>query len=95
MSIDQAEIEKLAELARIRIAADELPAITSGIASVLAMVDQMQSVATDGVEPMSNPLNACQRLREDRVTEADQRDEFQALAPATEDGLYLVPKVID
>jgi aspartyl-tRNA(Asn)/glutamyl-tRNA(Gln) amidotransferase subunit C len=95
MSIDQAEIEKLAELARIRIAPEELPAVTSGIASILALVDQMQSVATSGVEPMANPLNASQRLREDRVTEVDQRDEFQAQAPATEDGLYLVPKVID
>ena len=95
MSIEQAEIEKLAELARIRITPEELPAVTSGIARILGMVDQMQSLATSDVEPMANPLDASQRLREDVVTEVDQREAFQAQAPATQDGLYLVPKVLD
>ena len=95
MSIEPAEIEKLAELAKIRINPEELPAITAGISSILAMADQMQAIDTSDVVPMANPLDAVQRLREDRVTEVDQREEFQALAPATEDGLYLVPKVID
>ena len=62
---------------------------------ILAMVDQMGAVDTTGVEPMSHPQEATQRLREDRVTETDQRELFQSIAPAVEDGLYLVPKVIE
>ena len=62
---------------------------------ILAMVDEMSAVDTDGVEPMSHPQEVTQRLRADRVTEADQREIFQSLAPAVEDGLYLVPKVIE
>jgi aspartyl-tRNA(Asn)/glutamyl-tRNA(Gln) amidotransferase subunit C len=59
------------------------------------MIDTMQAVDTDAVDPMANPHDATQRLRADVVTEVDQRDDFQRIAPATEDGLYLVPKVID
>ena len=55
----------------------------------------MQAVDTSGVEPLANPLDARQRLRQDRVTEGDRRGEFQALAPAVEDGLYLVPRVVE
>jgi aspartyl-tRNA(Asn)/glutamyl-tRNA(Gln) amidotransferase subunit C len=62
---------------------------------ILAMVDRMQSVDTQGVEPMSHPQEAMQRLREDRVTERDERAAFQEIAPAVEDGLYLVPRVIE
>ena len=95
MSVDQTEIEKIAELARIRIAPEQVPEVTSAIAGILEMVDQMQAVDTSAVEPMANPLDARQRLRADEVTESDARSAFQAIAPATEDGLYLVPKVID
>jgi aspartyl-tRNA(Asn)/glutamyl-tRNA(Gln) amidotransferase subunit C len=59
------------------------------------LVDQLQSVETEGVEPMSHPMDAVQRLRADRVTEPNQRDALQAIAPAVENGLFLVPKVID
>ncbi len=59
------------------------------------MVSQMQAVDTSAIEPMANPLDATQRLRADVVTETDRRAEFQAIAPAVEEGLYLVPKVID
>ena len=62
---------------------------------ILALIDQMRAVDTTGVEPMSHPQQAMQRLREDEVTERDRREAFQAIAPATEDGLYLVPKVIE
>jgi len=62
---------------------------------ILAMVDAMRAVDTSGVEPMSHPQEVAQRLREDRVTEKDQREIFQSVAPAVEDGLYLVPKVIE
>ena len=95
MSLDKAEIEKLAELARVRVAGEDLGEVTTRIASILELVDQMQAVDTTGIEPMANPLDARQRLREDQVTEGDRRNEFQSLAPAVEDGLYLVPRVVD
>lgn len=95
MAIDQDEIEKIAELARIRISSDQLGEVTARIAGILAMVDQLQAADTDGVEPMANPLDAVQALRPDVVTEPNRREAFQAIAPAVEDGLYLVPKVID
>lgn len=95
MSVEQAEIEKIAELARIRIDESRIAEVTERIAGILDLVDRMQRLDTTAVEPMANPLDAVQRLRSDVVTEADQRDAFQAIAPATEDGLYLVPKVID
>ena len=95
MSVEQAEIEKIAELARIRIADAEMAEVTERISSILSFVDQMQAVDTRALEPMANPLDAKQRLRVDAVTEGDQREEFQKIAPLVEDGLYLVPKVID
>ncbi len=95
MSIDQEEIQKIAELARIRVADDQIGPLTDRIGEILAMADSLQSVDTDEVAPLSNPLDATQRLRDDTVTEENRRDAYQAIAPATEDGLYLVPKVID
>jgi aspartyl-tRNA(Asn)/glutamyl-tRNA(Gln) amidotransferase subunit C len=95
MSVDQAEIEKIAELARVRIADSEMADVTGRIAGILELVDQMQAVDTSSVEPMANPLDATQRLRADEVTEEDRHQQFQAIAPHTEDGLYLVPRVID
>ena len=95
MSIEQDEIEKIAELARIRITDGQIGQVTQRITEILQMVDQLQAVDTREVEPMANPLDATQRLRADEVTESDRRDAFQAIAPAVENGLYLVPKVID
>lgn len=95
MSIEQNEIEKIAELARIRISHEEIGQVTERIAGILSMVDQLQAVDTHNVEPMSNPLDAVQHLRKDVVTEVNRRDAFQAIAPAVENGLYLVPKVIE
>ena len=95
MAIDQDEIEKIAELARIRIAEDQIGQVTRRITEILGMVDQLQAVDTSQVEPMANPLDATQKLRADIITESNRREDFQAIAPAVEDGLYLVPKVID
>ena len=95
MSLEESEIEKIAELARVRIASEEIAEVTARISGILDMVDQMQAVDTSAVEPMANPLGASQRLREDVVTEQDRRKEFQSIAPAVESSLYLVPKVID
>jgi aspartyl-tRNA(Asn)/glutamyl-tRNA(Gln) amidotransferase subunit C len=95
MAIEQDEIEKIAELARIRIGDDQIGQVTQRITEILGMVDQLQAVDTSDVEPMANPLDATQRLRADAVTEVNRREAFQAIAPAVENGLYLVPKVID
>lgn len=93
--MDASEIEKLAQLARLEIRPEDLAEVASRISNVLALVDQLQAIDTDAVEPMAHPLDAVQRLRADEVTEPDQREQFLAIAPATENGLYLVPKVID
>jgi aspartyl-tRNA(Asn)/glutamyl-tRNA(Gln) amidotransferase subunit C len=93
LSLDQ--IAKIAELARLELSASDAAALQQELNGILAMVDRMQAVDTRGVEPMSHPQQAMQRLREDGVTERDQRDKHQAIAPATEDGFYLVPKVIE
>ncbi len=95
MTIERADIEKLAELSRIGISEENITETTRSIAEVLKLVDQLQAADTEGVEPMAHPLDEVQRLRPDAVTEQDQRERFQAIAPAVEQGLYLVPKVID
>ncbi len=95
MAIGQDEIEKIAELARIRIAPDQIGDVTRRITEILGMVDQLQAVDTREIEPMANPLDAVQRLRADEVTEENRREAFQAIAPAVENGLYLVPRVVE
>jgi aspartyl-tRNA(Asn)/glutamyl-tRNA(Gln) amidotransferase subunit C len=95
MSISESDIARVAELARIRLDVATVTEVTRRIGNILGMIDQMQAVDTSDVEPMSNPLDAAQRLREDEITETDQRADFLALAPASEDGLYLVPRVIE
>ena len=95
MAIEQDEIEKIAELARIRIGDEQIGEVTQRITEILGMVDQLQAADTAGIEPMANPLDATQRLRTDEVTEINRRDAFQAIAPSVENGLYLVPKVIE
>lgn len=95
MSIERADIEKVANLARLALSEEDIAETTDRINKVLGLVDQLQSANTDGVAPMAHPTDAVQVLRADTVSEENQRDAFQAVAPATEDGLYLVPKVID
>lgn len=93
--MNPADIQKLAELARLDIGDDVIDQVASSISDVLALVDQLQAADTRDIEPMAHPLDAVQRLRPDEVTEPDQREAFQAIAPATEAGLYLVPRVIE
>jgi aspartyl-tRNA(Asn)/glutamyl-tRNA(Gln) amidotransferase subunit C len=95
MALDKAEVEKIAQLARLHISEADADEVASRITDILALIDQMQSVDTETVEPMAHPLDVTQRLRVDTVTEKDRRDELQTLAPAAQDGLYLVPKVIE
>lgn len=93
--MERSELEKLALLARINVDDELLDKVANSIGDVLALVDQLQAVDTSGVAPMAHPLDALQRLREDVVSESNQREAFQAIAPLTEAGLYLVPKVIE
>jgi|TARA_B110000263_G_C14965223_1_gene354490 aspartyl-tRNA(Asn)/glutamyl-tRNA(Gln) amidotransferase subunit C len=95
MALDKTEIEKIAHLARLHINESETAEVTTRITDILALIDQMQSVDTEGVEPLAHPLDLEQRLRADEITEENQRDRLQKLAPASEDGLYLVPKVLE
>ena len=95
MAFDKTEVEKIAQLARLHISDSEIDEVTGRITDILALIDQMQSVDTDTVVPLANPLDLTQRLREDDVTEFNRRDELQLLAPEVEQGLYLVPKVIE
>jgi len=95
MSLERADVEKIAHLARLAVSEDELDSVASDLSNILDLVEQMSAVDTQGVEPMAHPLHMAQRLREDRVTEGNQRDHFQSVAPQTEGGLYLVPKVIE
>jgi aspartyl-tRNA(Asn)/glutamyl-tRNA(Gln) amidotransferase subunit C len=94
-NVDRTEIKKLSTLARIEISDATIDEVTNSITDILSLVDQLQAVDTTGVEPMAHPLDAVQRLRTDIVSESNQRESFQTIAPMTEDGLYLVPKVID
>ena len=95
MSLDRADVEKIAHLARLAIDDQEAEHYARDLSNILDLVEQMNAADTDGVIPMAHPLHMAQRLRPDAVTEHDQRDKFQRIAPLTEDGLYLVPKVIE
>lgn len=95
MSFSTEDIQTLADLARVALTADEAEATRAQLSNIFALIEQMQSVDTEGVEPMRHPHALVQRLRDDHVTAQDQRDAFQAIAPQTEAGLYLVPRVVE
>ncbi|HMT91657.1 Asp-tRNA(Asn)/Glu-tRNA(Gln) amidotransferase subunit GatC [uncultured Thiothrix sp.] len=94
-TISEAEVQKVAHLARLAIPEDQTTAYVSKISSIIDLVAQMSAVNTEGVEPMAHPLDSVQRLREDVATETNHREAYQAVAPEVEDGLYLVPKVLE
>jgi len=93
LSLEQ--IARLADLARLELTPAESAAMQQELNAILAVVDAMSAVDTSGVEPMSHPQEVMQRLRDDGATEPDLRERFQSVAPQVEDGLYLVPKVIE
>lgn len=95
MSINSDEVRRVAHLARIEVSADQLTAYAGELSTILALVAQLEQADTDRVPPLAHPIEASQRLRADEVTETDQRRRFQAIAPAVQDGLYRVPKVIE
>ena len=95
MSLNSADIKRIAHLARIEVSDTETEATLSKLTGILGLIEQMQAVDTTGIVPMSHSQDVTQRLRDDVVTETNQRDLFQSIAPAVKDGLYLVPKVIE
>jgi len=95
LAIDRDEIARIAHLARLEVGDEAAAGSAEELTNILDFVARMNSVDTSDVMPMAHPLDANQRLREDRITEIDRRCEFQAGAPAVKNGLYLVPKVIE
>lgn len=95
MALDHDTVHKIAQLARLKIDNSEVEKYRNEISNILDLVAQMEAVDTEGVEPMTHPFDAVMSLRQDQVTEQNQREKFQAIAPNAERGLYLVPKVID
>jgi len=95
MSLDKFDIDKIAWLARLSISEADIPNYIHDVSNILDLVEKMNSINTDNIEPLSHPLEITARLREDKVTETDQRAHFQEIAPAVDSGHYLVPKVIE
>jgi aspartyl-tRNA(Asn)/glutamyl-tRNA(Gln) amidotransferase subunit C len=99
MSLSDDQVRRIARLARLDLAPAEVQPVLDRLNRILGLIEQMRAVDTTGIEPMAHPLDASlpqgQRLRPDEVTEKDRREDYQAVAPATQDGLYLVPKVIE
>ena len=100
MSLTLADVKRIANLARLDMSDEHAQTALAELNGIFALAEQMQAVDTTGVEPLSQPLSAVMdslslRLRDDAVTEANQRDAYQQNAPASQDGLYLVPKVIE
>lgn len=95
MILSQADIQKIANLARLRVSDDEIAEFQPRLNGVLTMIEQMNIVDTTNVAPMSHPNDATQRLRLDAVTETNQRELFQRIAPDAAHGLYFVPLVME
>ena len=95
MTLQQSDVEKIAHLARLAIHKEETLSYAKDLSNILEFVEQMNAVDTSRVQPMAHPQDMTQRLRPDVVTETNQRKTFQAIAPQIEEGLYLVPKVIE
>ena len=95
MSLQRDDVQKIAHLARLAVSDAEADALVKDLTNILDLVAQMDAVDTDQVAPMAHPTDMTQRLRPDMVTETDQREVLLANAPAVENGLFLVPKVIE
>jgi aspartyl-tRNA(Asn)/glutamyl-tRNA(Gln) amidotransferase subunit C len=95
MSLSPEEVRAVAHLAQLALDEQRIPDYSRDLSRIFDLVEQMQAVDTASVEPMAHPLDMAQRLRPDEITEPDQRERFQAIAPAVEDGVYLVPRVIE
>ena len=95
MSLTNADVQKIARLARLAMSEAEIAAARTQLSGIFDLIAEMQAVDTKGVTPMSHAQDVSQRLREDNITETNQRELFQSIAPQVEGGLYLVPQVIE
>jgi aspartyl-tRNA(Asn)/glutamyl-tRNA(Gln) amidotransferase subunit C len=95
MSLTTDDVKKVARLARLAMTDAEIHAAHAQMSNIFGLIEEMQAVNTDGIEPMAHAQDLAQRLREDKVTETNQRELFQSIAPQVEKGLYLVPQVIE
>jgi aspartyl-tRNA(Asn)/glutamyl-tRNA(Gln) amidotransferase subunit C len=95
MSVDDATVRRIAHLARIRVADDEVAHLKGELNAILAWVEQLQAVDVDGVEPMTSVTPMKMKMREDKVTDGEIADQVTQNAPMSDDGFYLVPKVIE
>ncbi len=95
MSLTTDDVKKVASLARVAMTEPEILAAHAQLANIFGLIEEMRAVDTAGVEPMAHAQDLSQRLRDDKVTEANQRELFQSVAPQVEAGLYLVPQVIE
>jgi aspartyl-tRNA(Asn)/glutamyl-tRNA(Gln) amidotransferase subunit C len=95
MALQRSDVEDIAHLARIQITEEERDRYLRDLNDILGLVEQMGAVDTAGISPMAHPLHMAQRLRRDEAVEPNQRELFQGVAPSTEDGLYLVPRVVE
>jgi aspartyl-tRNA(Asn)/glutamyl-tRNA(Gln) amidotransferase subunit C len=95
MSLTTDDVKKVARLARLAMSEAEVQAAQAQLNGIFELIAEMQAVDTSGIAPMSHAQDVTQRLREDRVTETNQRELFQSIAPQVEAGLYLVPQVIE
>jgi aspartyl-tRNA(Asn)/glutamyl-tRNA(Gln) amidotransferase subunit C len=95
MALDLAQVRRIADLARIEVTDAEAERVLAQLNDIFRMIERMQAVDTDGVEPMAHPLGGAQRLRDDVVTVGDERAAILANAPEQQDGLFLVPRVLE
>lgn len=95
MALTRSEVLDIAHLARLEITEEELPVYADDLSGIIDLVNELQAVDTEGVAPMAHPLDMSQRLRDDEISESEQRDLYQKNAPQVKKGLYLVPKVIE
>jgi len=95
MTISPDDVHRIAHLARIELTADEASDVRAKLDAIFGLINELRAIDTSGVAPMAHAQDVALALRADRVTEADERALFQSVAPAVEDGLYLVPKVIE
>ena len=95
MSLTIDDVKKVARLARLEVGEQEAQTAHAQLTNIFGLIAEMQAVDTSGIEPMSHAQDVTQRLREDTVTENNQRELFQSIAPQVEAGLYLVPQVIE
>jgi aspartyl-tRNA(Asn)/glutamyl-tRNA(Gln) amidotransferase subunit C len=95
MALSLNDISRIAQLARVEVTQAEAEQVLSQLQAIFSLIEELQSADTRGIEPMSHGQDVTLRLREDQVTERDQHELFQSIAPQVEAGLYLVPKVIE